>query len=52
MLTMKYLQQLVKKYDITKGDNKTEVENCIYSLSSLYLSKSKKNIRRFFTYDE
>ena len=48
MLTMKYLQQLIKKYGVTKSGNKTEIANSIYSLRSLYLSTSERKILEDF----
>ena len=48
MFTMKYLQQLVKKYGVTKSGNKTEVANRIYNLRSLYLSTQERKILEEF----
>ena len=50
MPTMKELQGLLEKYNLTRSGSKTEVAKRIYSLRSLYLLKRKRNVREFFTY--
>jgi hypothetical protein len=48
MPTMSELQDLVKKYNLTRSGSKTEVAQRIYSLRSLYLStKDRKMLEDF-----
>ena len=42
MPTMKELQGLLEKYNLTRSGSKTQVAKRIYSLRSLYLSKKEK----------
>lgn len=42
MPTMKELQELAEKYNLTRSGSKTEVAKRIYSLRSLYLSKRER----------
>ncbi len=42
MPTMKELQALLEKYNLTRSGTKTEVAKRIYSLRSLYLSKRER----------
>ena len=42
MPTMKELQALLEKYNLTRSGSKTEVAKRIYSLRSLYLSKRER----------
>ena len=49
MPTMKELQDLVEKYNLTRSGSKTQVAKRIYSLRSLYLSeKDRKMLEDFF----
>ena len=48
MPTMKDLQKLVEKYNLTKSGNKTEVAKRIYSLRTLYLSKEVRKMLEEF----
>ena len=48
MPTMKELQELVEKYNLTRSGSKTEIAKRIYSLRSLYLSgKDRKMLEDF-----
>lgn len=48
MPTMKELQDLVEKYNLTRSGSKTQVAKRIYSLRSLYLSgKDRKMLEDF-----
>jgi hypothetical protein len=42
MPTMKELQGLLEKYNLTRSGSKTQVAKRIYSLRSLYLTKKEK----------
>jgi hypothetical protein len=42
MPTMKELQDLVEKYNLTHSGSKTQVAKRIYSLRSLYLCKKER----------
>lgn len=48
MPTMKDLQKLIEKYNLTKSGNKIEVAKRVYSLRSLYLSKEERKILEEF----
>lgn len=48
MPTMKELQDLVEKYNLTRSGSKTEIAKRIYSLRSLYLSKKERKILEDF----
>jgi hypothetical protein len=48
MPTMKELQVLLEKYNLTRSGSKTQVAKRIYSLRSLYLSeKDRKMLEEF-----
>ena len=48
MPTMKELQDLVEKYNLTRSGSKTQVAKRIYSLRSLYLyEKDRKMLEDF-----
>ena len=42
MPTMKELQGLLEKYNLTRSGSKTEIAKRIYSLRSLYLSRKER----------
>jgi hypothetical protein len=42
MPTMKELQALLEKYNLTRSGSKTEIAKRIYSIRSLYLSKRER----------
>jgi hypothetical protein len=42
MPTMKELQGLLEKYNLTRSGNKTDIVKRIYSLRSLYLTKKER----------
>jgi hypothetical protein len=42
MPTMKELQGLLEKYNLTRSGSKTEIAKRIYSLRSLYLTKKER----------
>ncbi len=48
MPTMKELQELAEKYNLTRSGTKTQVANRIYSLRSIYLSKKDRKMLEDF----
>ena len=48
MPTMKELQELVEKYNLTRSGSKTQVAKRIYSLRSLYLSQKDRKMLEDF----
>jgi hypothetical protein len=48
MPTMNELQDLVKKYNLTRSGSKTQVAKRIYSLRSLYLSQKERKMLEDF----
>lgn len=48
MPTMIELQELLKKYNLTRSGSKTEVAKRIYSLRSLYLSQKERKMLEDF----
>lgn len=48
MPTMKELQELAEKYNLTRSGTKTQVANRIYSLRSVYLSKKDRKMLEDF----
>lgn len=48
MPTMQELQELVKKYGLTRSGSKTEISKRIYSLRSIYLSKKDRKMLEEF----
>jgi hypothetical protein len=48
MPTMNELQDLVKKYNLTRSGSKTEIAKRIYSLRSLYLSTKERKMLEDF----
>lgn len=48
MPTMKELQDLVEKYNLTRSGSKTQVAKRIYSLRSLYLSEKDRKMLEDF----
>jgi hypothetical protein len=48
MPTMKELQELVEKYNLTRSGSKTQVAKRIYSLRSLYLPEKERKMLEDF----
>jgi hypothetical protein len=48
MPTMIELQELLKKYNLTRSGTKTEIAKRIYSLRSLYLSQKERKMLEDF----
>lgn len=48
MPTMKELQELAEKYNLTRSGTKTQLANRIYSLRSIYLSKKDRKMLEDF----
>jgi len=48
MPTMNELQELLKKYNLTRSGSKTQVAKRIYSLRSLYLLKTERKMLEDF----